>query len=456
MNPEDALRHYSRELVKKEVTDFCRGRWVALECYSREGRLFLRYDRKQRPLSLSSEGELDQLLTRYRGLKPRSIYASANMYEKLEKQEDTEAKENIKLCTPTWDIDCSLSDWKAALEAARAVVDYLEKAGVSESVYLKWSGEGIHVHIHEKAFSQSLLQRASPLDLAYSVVEYVARGVQSRVSKLADRGVKLENMMDLKRVFTAPLSLHRKLDLCCVCFKPSELDSFELEWADPQSPRHSIDWRKHREGELDHLAEKALAAIGGYPGWPSSPRTRAQPATGRRKVAKGGKLGRFQVMALLQAARYYLLTGDVEKAKSFGLNRAIFYAWAKHYGPRGKPRGRRPIPMLAERGEAARGEEAGERTVYIGDEGAIVSERGWFKIGDMEQTPEEYDRQIKPRIESVMSYDEAWKAALSYLKSFPRETLLSQQKFFSQVYKPVRDKFTEIVGKRKGTLEGWW
>lgn len=29
-------------------------------------------------------------------------------------------------------------------------------------------------------------------------------------------------------------------------------------------------------------------------------------------------------MGLLQAARYYLLTGDLEKAKSFGLNRAIF------------------------------------------------------------------------------------------------------------------------------------
>jgi len=45
-------------------------------------------------------------------------------------------------------------------------------------------------------------------------------------------------------------------------------------------------------------------------------------------------LGRFQVMALLQAARYYKLHGDLEKAKSWGLNRAIFYAWAKHYGSR--------------------------------------------------------------------------------------------------------------------------
>jgi len=40
-------------------------------------------------------------------------------------------------------------------------------------------------------------------------------------------------------------------------------------------------------------------------------------------------------MALLQAARYYLLTGDLEKAYSFGLNRAIFYAWAKRRGGAG-------------------------------------------------------------------------------------------------------------------------
>jgi len=39
------------------------------------------------------------------------------------------------------------------------------------------------------------------------------------------------------------------------------------------------------------------------------------------------RIGRFQVMGLLQAARYYVLYGDLEKAKSFGINRAIFYAW---------------------------------------------------------------------------------------------------------------------------------
>lgn len=40
-------------------------------------------------------------------------------------------------------------------------------------------------------------------------------------------------------------------------------------------------------------------------------------------------VGRFQVMATLQAARAYVLGKPIETAKSFGLNRAIFYAAAK-------------------------------------------------------------------------------------------------------------------------------
>src|SRR5579883_2904365 len=40
-------------------------------------------------------------------------------------------------------------------------------------------------------------------------------------------------------------------------------------------------------------------------------------------------VGRFQVMALLQAARAQVLGYPLDEAKSFGLNRAIFYAAAK-------------------------------------------------------------------------------------------------------------------------------
>jgi hypothetical protein len=43
----------------------------------------------------------------------------------------------------------------------------------------------------------------------------------------------------------------------------------------------------------------------------------------------GVMVGRFQVMALLQAARAKVLGYPLDEAQSFGLNRAIFYAAAK-------------------------------------------------------------------------------------------------------------------------------
>ena len=41
-------------------------------------------------------------------------------------------------------------------------------------------------------------------------------------------------------------------------------------------------------------------------------------------------IGRFQVMAILQAARAVELGLKLKEAKSWGLNRAIFYAAARH------------------------------------------------------------------------------------------------------------------------------
>jgi hypothetical protein len=36
-------------------------------------------------------------------------------------------------------------------------------------------------------------------------------------------------------------------------------------------------------------------------------------------------------MSILQAASYYVLYKDLDKEESFGLKRAIFYAWVKNY-----------------------------------------------------------------------------------------------------------------------------
>lgn len=153
-------------------------------------------------------------------------------------------------------------------------------------------------------------------------------------------------------------------------------------------------------------------------------------------------LGRFQVMALLQAARYYILTGDKEKAFSFGLNRAIFYAWAK----------RRGVPAAASRPRAPRSVAAEEKrnVVYIGDEQGYVSPSGWFTIGGVEQKPEDFVREVARKVEEEMPFEEAWRIALEYVGSFDKKVLLSQREFYEKVYLPVRDSFSDVASQRKG------
>ncbi len=148
-------------------------------------------------------------------------------------------------------------------------------------------------------------------------------------------------------------------------------------------------------------------------------------------------VGRFEVMALLQAARYYALTGDLEKAKSFGLNRAIFYAWAKHYG-------RVIKPWRAQAGAKALGRSNVKITKVLGEE-VPASESGWFIIGDKEQLPQDFDRQVVGKVSSVLPFEVAWDVTLQYIKKFPENILRNHQRFFKFVYEPVRDDFIEKV-----------
>lgn len=440
------LKHYSRPLVKEEVSAYCRSRWVALEGGSQAGRVFLRYGHGGEPLKISSPEDFEKLLISYKGVRPRAVYGSINIYSKLERSSDLDDPSNIASSSPVWDIDGNTNVWGSVVEAAKIIVNFLESKGVERSIFLKWSGQGCHVHIHERAFSRELLSKHNPLDIAFSAVEYSLRKLKQQLSEVVSKSggeVKVENEIDLKRVFTAPLSLHRNLNLCCVCFKPNAIDSFDLSWASPSSFRHDRSWREYAEGEADALAEEALAEVGGYRGWPGSVReVKSTAIASEGKPA--AKIGRFQVMALLQAARYYLLTGDLERAKSFGLNRAIFYAWAKHHA-----RGVRHVPM-AKGGQRVKEEREGVRLAQICGEEVFVDDSGWFTMGGAVQTPKDYDRQVALNIASAIPYEKAWSAALDYLKSFPPSCLQDQQKFFSEVYKPVRDNFLDLAKGRRG------
>jgi hypothetical protein len=458
MEFEDVVEYYSRPLVREEISTYCRDRWVAVECVPQgEKRFFLRYwKRGGPPLSISRTEDIGRVMHRFGRLKPRTLYGSANVYSRLESVEDTEEESNIAYASPIWDIDSHVEHWRETMQVAEVISRRLEAEGVSKSVFVNWSGRGAHVHVHEKAFSRDFLSTHNPLDVAYTVVEYVCRQVRQDLAKvhseLEEQGFapKVENKIDLKRVFTAPLSLHRQLDLCAVCLKPDQLGDFHIDWAKPNFLKHNKAWREHLEGEGDRLAEKALREVGTY--W-ATVQPRLKPtmeqaplsATLEKRGSKRGKIGRFQVMALLQAARYYILTGEEEKAKSFGLNRAIFYAWAKRRGV-AKPPPRRTV-LAAQ--EVTRERREGRTLVYIGNEGAYTSEEGWYIIGEEVQLPQDYERQIVSKIDPVLPYDRAWNSALEYLRGFPKSDLLDQSKFFSEVYRPVRDRFLEEAVERK-------
>lgn len=266
MNSQSLIReHYSRADVQREIVDFCVGRWVATHCINEEGELVFRRYFKGKPLAVNGTVDLQRLLEKV-DFKVRTIYASANKYLSVKSAEDVYTPTNVIRCMPTWDVDGTLQNWQKTVAVAKQIVAFLESEGVKDSVYVKWSGNGCHIHIHEEAVSENALSKAHPLDLAYAIVEYVNLHVLPRCYEgLNSGGVRVENRMDAGRVFTCPLSLHRELDVVCICMKPNELDHFSPEWIEPSNFRHNHAWRNFKKGETDALATKAYETVGGYP-----------------------------------------------------------------------------------------------------------------------------------------------------------------------------------------------
>ncbi|MEM2110431.1 MAG: hypothetical protein QXX08_00955 [Candidatus Bathyarchaeia archaeon] len=253
--------YYSRPNVQTEIYEFCKGRWVALHCVNESGKLVFRRYAERKPIKVDDSRNLLKFL---KNCKTRSIYATANVYGVIRRFEDVYDISNIRYCTPTWDIDSTISNWQKTVTIAKEIVFFLNSQGIEKSTYIKWSGNGCHVHIHEKAFSKTLLEKYHPLDLAYSLVEYVNSKLALRFLEMSSGEIAVENKMDPTRVFTCPLSLHRELDAVCICMKPEQLDDFTLDWINPQNFRHNTSWRDFRTGEIDELAERAYKSIGGY------------------------------------------------------------------------------------------------------------------------------------------------------------------------------------------------
>lgn len=151
-------------------------------------------------------------------------------------------------------------------------------------------------------------------------------------------------------------------------------------------------------------------------------------------------VGRFQVMAILQAARAKILGLPLDSAKSWGLNRAIFYAAAKRGFVRPELKVTKvkiPEKMIEEK---MREKIAKTFEIYhLGDEMAYsvkIGKKRLFMIGNEIQTPEAFYKQIESRFEN---FERAWEEALNICKSYDKGILKSQRYFYEIIYKPRRD-----------------
>lgn len=154
-------------------------------------------------------------------------------------------------------------------------------------------------------------------------------------------------------------------------------------------------------------------------------------------------------MAILQAARAYVLGMPLYLAKSWGLNRAIFYAAAK----RGFRKVKYPKRAIREPSELVGKPILREKNVqFLGDEAAFTAEvngRLYFTIGGKVQTERDFEKQIEARFGKF--FPKVWEEAVNIVKEFNPEILLSQRGFFNEVYKPLRDelarKWSELVSE---------
>ena len=136
---------------------------------------------------------------------------------------------------------------------------------------------------------------------------------------------------------------------------------------------------------------------------------------------------------------------SISRAKSWGLNRAIFYAAAK----RGFKHGTRPTG--AERGKKSTGLG---KAYFLGDEMAYTTKKNnrvYFTIGGNLETQADFKRQIVARFGQHFAH--AWKESLAIVRQYPKDVLLSKNRFFSEVYRPRRDelasKWTEQSEERR-------
>lgn len=152
-------------------------------------------------------------------------------------------------------------------------------------------------------------------------------------------------------------------------------------------------------------------------------------------------ISRFHVMAVLQAARAMALGLDRDESKSWGLNRALFYAAAKRGWHQAKEKGSR-YPIIL---EFEHSKKSHDPSYTLGGEKAFrardFSQGLRFKFGKTIQFPEQFDTYIKDKFGG--DWMTVWNEAIQIIQKSDRRDLDIRSRFFNRVYKPNRDLLAE-------------
>lgn len=144
-------------------------------------------------------------------------------------------------------------------------------------------------------------------------------------------------------------------------------------------------------------------------------------------------------MATLQAARAKALGLSDEEAKSFGLNRAIFYAAAKRGFKGGSTK--KPGGKISVKFSPLHREEKTLDLESVGNEQAYavhLNGKRYFVMGDDILDEKDFARQVERPFGET--FDMAWHEAMNLVEHTDRDVLESQKKFYEEVYKPHRDE----------------
>ncbi len=149
-------------------------------------------------------------------------------------------------------------------------------------------------------------------------------------------------------------------------------------------------------------------------------------------------IDKFYVMAIIQAARAKSLGLSSWSAKSFGLNRAIFYRAAKFGFNKSVPKLHKQ-KISAERSIAPEKRDQIEvtfRIAKVGDEKAyavLYKNKLTFIAGNKLIKPKDFEKSIEQKL--TTSFEWVWDDALNLVNSYDKAVLRSQRLFYELVYK---------------------